>query len=66
MELECMSIFTNMSHIRELPLPAHGTASMGLVAMSATVGRAAARCAQPMGCVGLTTVLETIAGPSLQ
>lgn len=33
---------------------------------SATVGRAAARYAQPVGCVGLMTALETIAGPSLQ
>lgn len=33
MELECMSIFTSMSHVRDLPLPARGTGGMRLAAV---------------------------------
>lgn len=61
MELECMSIFTSMSHNRELPLPVHGTAKDRAYG-SAAVGHAKVW----LGCLGLTTVLETITGPSLQ
>lgn len=63
MELECMSIFTSTSPVREMPLAAHSTAHGACG--SATAGPAAAWWAQPLGCGGSTTVLETTAGPSL-